>query len=156
MDNPDFVIIGGGIVGITAALELQEVLREINGVSGIRDDTSYGREQLIFELSPTGTALGLTSQQLGEQLRTAFEGNLVQIFQDRGEEVEVRVRLAGDERESLRTLETLPVLLPDGEITALANVARLKYDRGFDSLKHSAGLLAVSVTAYSYPRRIAR
>lgn len=130
-----------------AALELQEVLREIKGVSGIRDDTSYGREQLIFELSPTGTALGLTSQQLGEQLRTAFEGNLVQIFQDRGEEVEVRVRLAGDERDSLRTLETLPVLLPDGETTALANVARLKYDRGFDSLKHSAGLLAVSVTA---------
>ena len=130
-----------------AALELQDVLREIKGVSGIRDDTGYGREQLIFELSPTGTALGLSSQQLGDQLRTAFEGNLVQIFQDRGEEVEVRVRLTSNERESLRTLETLPVLLPDGETTALANVARLKYDRGFDSLKHNAGLLAVSVTA---------
>jgi multidrug efflux pump subunit AcrB len=130
-----------------AALDLQEVLREIKGVSGIRDDTSYGREQLIFDLSPTGTALGLTGQTLGEQLRTAFEGNLVQIFQDRGEEVEVRVRLAGDERESLRTLETLPIVLPDGEISALANVAQLRYDRGFDSLKHSAGLLAVSVTA---------
>ena len=130
-----------------AALELQEVLREMKGVSGIRDDTSYGKEQLIFELSPTGTAVGLTGQQLGEQLRSAFEGNLVQIFQDRGEEVEVRVRLAGDERESLRTLETLPIVLPDGEITALSNVARLKYNRGFDTLKHSAGLLAVSVTA---------
>jgi multidrug efflux pump subunit AcrB len=130
-----------------AALELQEVLRDMEGVSGIRDDTSYGREQLIFELSPTGTALGLTGQQLGEQLRVAFEGELVQIFQDRGEEVEVRVRLGGDERESQRTLETLPIVLPDGEITALSNVARLRYNRGFDSLKHSAGLLSVSVTA---------
>ncbi|MGI9343215.1 MAG: efflux RND transporter permease subunit [Gammaproteobacteria bacterium] len=130
-----------------AALDLQDVLRDMEGVSGIRDDTSYGREQLIFELSPTGTALGLTGQQLGEQLRVAFEGELVQIFQDRGEEVEVRVRLAGDERESLRTLETLPIVLPDGEITALANVARLRYNRGFDSLKHTAGLLSVSVTA---------
>ena len=130
-----------------AALELQDVLREMEGVSGIRDDTSYGREQLIFELSATGTALGLTGQQLGEQLRVAFEGELVQIFQDRGEEVEVRVRLAGAERESQRTLETLPIVLPDGEITALANVARLRYNRGFDSLRHSAGLLSVSVTA---------
>lgn len=130
-----------------AALELQEALREMKGVSGIRDDTSYGREQLIFELSPTGTAVGLTSQQLGDQLRTAFEGRLVQIFQDKGEEIEVRVRLAGDERDSLRTLETLPIVLPDGEITALTNVARLKYNRGFDTLRHSAGLLAVSVTA---------
>ena len=131
----------------SASLELQEVLRDIPGVSGIRDDTSYGREQLIFELSPTGTAVGLTGQQLGEQLRVAFEGDLVQIFQDRGAEVEVRVRLAGEERDSLRTLETLPIVLPDGEITALSNVARLRYNRGFDTLKHSAGLLSVSVTA---------
>jgi len=130
-----------------AALELQEVLRDMEGVSGIRDDTSYGREQVIFELSPTGTALGLTGQQLGEQLRVAFEGELVQIFQDRGAEIEVRVRLAVDERESERTLETLPIVLPDGEVTALANVARLSYNRGFDTLKHSAGLLSVSVTA---------
>jgi len=130
-----------------ASLELQEALTEINGVSGVRDDTAYGKEQLIFELSETGTAVGLTSRDLGDQLRTAFEGELVQIFQDAGEEVEVRVRLAGSERDSLRTLETLPIVLPNGEVTALSNVARLQYSRGFNTLKHRDGLLSVSVTA---------
>jgi multidrug efflux pump subunit AcrB len=130
-----------------AALNLSDELLEYEGVSGIRDDTPFGKEQLIFELSSTGTAAGLTGQSLGEQLRAAFEGELVQIFQDRGEEVEVRVRLASGERESLRALATLPIVLPDGEITALSNVARLRYSRGFDTLKHSNGLLAVTVSA---------
>ncbi len=130
-----------------AALDLGDQLREYDGVSGVRDDTAFGKEQLIFELSPTGTAVGLTSQSLGDQLSAAFEGELVQIFQDRGEEVEVRVRLPEAERESLSALETLPIVLPNGEITALSNVAVLRYSRGFDSLKHSNGLLAVTVSA---------
>ncbi len=139
---------GGNVETLkAAALDLSDELREYDGVSGIRDDTPFGKEQLIFELSSTGTAAGLTGQSLGEQLQAAFEGELVQIFQDRGEEVEVRVRLASGERESLRALATLPIVLPDGEITALSNVARLRYSRGFDTLQHSSGLLAVTVSA---------
>ena len=130
-----------------ASFELQEVLRDMPGVSGVRDDTNYGREQLLFELSPTGTAVGLTEQELGNQLRVAFEGDVIQVFQDRGEEVEVRVRLADEQRRSLRTLETLPIVLPDGEITALSNVAKLSYNRGFENLRHSAGTLAISTMA---------
>ncbi|MFL2770206.1 MAG: efflux RND transporter permease subunit [Rhodospirillaceae bacterium] len=131
----------------TASLELQEILRQYNGVSGLRDDTTFGKEQLIFELSPVGRAVGLTTQSLGEQLRANFDGELVQIFQDEGEEVEVRIRLAASERENLSSLETLPILLPGQKTGILSNVAELRYKRGFDALKHSDGLLAVRVTA---------
>jgi multidrug efflux pump subunit AcrB len=129
-----------------ASLDLQQSLREFAGVNAIRDDLSYGKEQLIFELSPTGKAIGLTGQSLGEQLRTNFEGKLIQTFQDKGEEVDVRVRLADADRDSLRTLESLPILMPDGATAALANVAKLAYARGFDDLKHGNGLLAVRVS----------
>lgn len=129
-----------------ASLELQEAFREFTGVNAIRDDLSYGKEQLIYELSPTGRAIGLSGQGLGDQLRANFEGELVQIFQDKGEEVEVRVRLAARDRESLSSLETLPVVLPNGETAALSNVANLVYARGFDDLKHGNGLLAVRVS----------
>ncbi|MGI9290585.1 MAG: efflux RND transporter permease subunit [Gammaproteobacteria bacterium] len=129
-----------------ASLELQEVLREFTGVNAIRDDLAYGKEQLIYELSPTGRAIGLSGQGLGDQLRANFEGELVQIFQDQGEEVEVRVRLAEQDRESLRSLETLPVVLPNGDTATLSNIADLAYARGFDDLKHGNGLLAVRVS----------
>lgn len=129
-----------------ASLELQERLREFTGVSAVKDDLSYGKEQLIFELSPTGRAIGLSGETLGNQLRTNFEGELIQTFQEKGEEVEVRLRLAERNRESLRSLSTLPISLADGSTAALANVADLSYARGFDDLKHSDGLLAVRVT----------
>lgn len=129
------------------SLELQQRLREFDGVSAVKDDLSYGKEQLIFELSPTGRAIGLTGETLGNQLRTSFEGERVQIFQDQGDEVEVRVRLAERNRDSLRSLATLPVTLDDGSTATLANVADLSYARGFDDLKHNDGLLTVRVTA---------
>jgi multidrug efflux pump subunit AcrB len=130
----------------TAALDLQATLAQYTGVSGLRDDTTFGKEQLIFELSSVGRAIGLTAQSLGEQLRANFDGELVQIFQDAGDEVEVRVKLAEQERQNLRSLDTLPILLPGGQTAILSNVANLRYKRGFDSLKHSNGLLAVRVT----------
>jgi multidrug efflux pump subunit AcrB len=129
-----------------ASLDLQGGLREFSGINAIRDDLSYGKEQLIFELSATGRAIGLSGQSLGDQLRANFEGDLVQTFQDQGDEVEVRIRLAETDRESLRALESLPIVLPNGETAALANVAKLSYARGFDDLKHGNGLLAVRIT----------
>lgn len=130
-----------------ASLELQERLRSFEGVNAIKDDLPYGKEQLIFELSPTGRSIGLTGETLGNQLRTSFEGERVQIFQDEGEEVEVRLRLAERNRESLRSLATLPIVLADGSVANLDNVADLSYARGFADLKHNDGLLAVRVTA---------
>ena len=124
-----------------------QALSGIPGVSGVADDMAWGKEQLIFELSPTGEAVGLTSESLGAQLRAAFEGELVQIFQDAGDEIEVRVLLRDQERDTLSALETLPIILANGETVPLSDVARLTYRRGFETLKRSGGELAVQITA---------
>ena len=97
-----------------AAVDIIQALNGITGVSGVRDDMAWGKEQLIFELSPTGEAVGLTGESLGGQLRAAFAGDLVQIFQSEGEEIEVRVFVSDSERDSISVLETLPVVLPSG------------------------------------------
>jgi multidrug efflux pump subunit AcrB len=131
----------------SAALELQQELNGFEGVSGIRDDTAFGKEQLVFELTPAGKAIGLTEEGLSAQLRAAFDGELVQIFQDGGEEVEVRVVLTQAERDTLGGLETLPIVLPNGETAPLGNLAALKNQRGFDTLRHRNGLLSITVFA---------
>ncbi len=130
-----------------AALEFQQALQEYPGVGGIRDDTTFGKEQLIYQLSPTGKAIGLTGQSLGAQLRSSFQGELVQIFQDDGNEIEVRVRLKQSESNSLRALESLPIVVSESDSATLSDVATLSYQRGFDSLRHSDGLLGVTVVA---------
>ncbi|MEW6677117.1 MAG: efflux RND transporter permease subunit [Pseudomonadota bacterium] len=130
-----------------AALDLQTALREIQGVYGIEDDMPYGREQVVFNLTPAGEALGLTLDEISRQLRAALDGRLVQLFQDGPEEVEVRVRLPAEERASLALLEHMTVRTPAGDWVPLATVARWTTRQGFEALRHADGQLAVEVTA---------
>ena len=130
-----------------AALELSDTLSAIPGVSEVEDDLAYGREQLIFSLTPEGEVEGLTVESLSRQLRTAFAGRLVQIFQDGPEEVEVRVRLPEAVRDSAAILHHFNVRLPSGEQAPLASVASWESKRGFEILRHAEGKLAVQVIA---------
>ncbi len=130
-----------------AALELSEAIGGIDGVGEIGDDLAYGREQLIYSLTAAGEAEGLSVAELGRQLRTAFDGRLVQIFQDGAEEVEVRVGLPDHERNSSAVLHRLNIRLPSGELVPLSTVARWDSRRGFAILRHADGRLAVEVTA---------
>jgi len=128
-----------------AALELSEVLNQIAGVSGVRDDLPYGRDQLIYELTPQGKALGFTYVSLGRQLSDAFSGRLVQIYTDGEDEVEVRVQYPQAEQFSLATINKMQVVSPSGERVSLNSVATWSNQRGFDAMRHFEGQLAVSV-----------
>jgi multidrug efflux pump subunit AcrB len=130
-----------------AAVDLSETISGIEGVREVEDDMAYGREQLIYSLTPAGEALGLTVADLGRQLRTAFDGQLVQIFQDGPDEVEVRVRLPEAERATLASLYRLNIRTPSGESVPLTSVADWRSRRGFEVLRHADGRLAVEVTA---------
>jgi len=130
-----------------AAISLSEALNGVTGVTEVSDDLAYGREQLIYSLTPAGEAEGLTVSDLGGQLRSAFDGRLVQIFQDGPEEVEVRVKLAEKERDSIGIIERLNIRLPDGELVPLSSVASWQSRRGFEVLRHAEGRLSVEVSA---------
>ena len=130
-----------------AALELASTLATVPGVGGIGDDLPFGQEQLVYRLTPQGSALGLTVASVGEQLRAAYDGRLAQIFQHEGEELEVRVVLPDEERHDLASLGNLSVALPDGGSIPLPSVVEIEPRRGFDVLRHHNGRLAVRVSA---------
>ncbi len=130
-----------------AALALAETLGSIPGVSEPEDDMPYGREQLVYRLTPAGEALGLTTESLGRQLRAAFDGALAQLVQVGRDELEVRVMLPREERSRLDVFERISVSLPDGRFVPLASVASWESRRGFEALRHAQGRLAVEVSA---------
>ncbi len=130
-----------------AALELAEAIKDIAGVSAIDDDLPYGVEQLIYSLTPAGESLGLSIVDLGRQLRAAYDGVLLQRFQDGADEVDVKVQLPDYEKRNLTSLDKLPILLPDGRFVPLNSVASWSSKQGFEALRHAEGVLAVSVTA---------
>ena len=129
-----------------AAQELTGVLRAIPGVGGVRDDLPYGKEQLVYRLSAQGQALGLSIEEVGSQLRAAYEGRIAQIFQDEGEEIEVRVILPEHERAYLGSLTDFNVTLPGGGTIPLLSVVDITPRRGFDKLLRYDGRLSVEVS----------
>ncbi len=129
-----------------AAVELAEALKGVSGISAVEDDMAYGQTQLVYRLTPTGLALGLTTAAVGRQLQAAFDGRIAQIFHDGVEEVEVRVILPDAERNSLAALQRLYIAVPGGEQVPLLSVVALQPRQGFEVLRHDQGKLSVHVT----------
>lgn len=141
-------IIGEDLEAIKrAALELTEILSATPGVSGVDDDTPFGREQILYSLNAEGEALGLNTSSLGAQLRAALDGELVQIFQDDGAEIEVRLRLNESDTDSLIGLQNLPIRTPAGAVIPLGNVVDFRTQRGFDRIRRSEARRAIKVSA---------
>lgn len=130
-----------------AALDLAATFSSIPGVSEPEDDMPFGREQLVYRLTPAGEALGLTTESVGRQLRAAFDGALAQLVQSGRDELEVRVMLPRDERERLDVFERMVIETPGGRFVPLASVVEWTSRRGFEALRHADGLLAVEVSA---------
>lgn len=130
-----------------ASLAIQAALSSVQGVLAIRDDLPYGKEQLIYTITPQGYALGFTYLSVTNQLSNAFSGKLVQVFNDANEEIEVRVQLTRQEQEQLNTLETMQLIAPNGELIPLSTVVNWSTKQGFDSIRHVNGRLAISVLA---------
>ena len=143
----DVRITGNDVLAVKGASEdFKRLLGSVPGVSGLEDDLPFGREQLIFKLTPTAESLGLSVQEVSRQLRAAYDGYLVQVMADGDDEVEVRVVLPDSERNRLNSLDTFDIILPTGGIVPVSNLVDISTRRGFDSVRHADGRLAVTVT----------
>lgn len=131
-----------------AADELAAVMRAMPGVNNVHDDLPYGRDQWVFRLTPEGRALGLTAADVGRQVRTAFEGQRVQLFTEGDTELEVRVSLPREDRERMTTLARLPIVAAGGETLPLSSIATIHSRRGIDRINHVNGVQTVAVRAY--------
>ncbi|MGD8934199.1 MAG: efflux RND transporter permease subunit, partial [Gammaproteobacteria bacterium] len=130
-----------------AAEDLADAMKTYDGLSNILDDLPYGRQQYIFELTPLAQSAGLTIAEVGRQLRAALDGQLLQIFYDSYEEIEVRIMLPAEERKFQGILETLPIITPSGDRLLLNNVVKLSSQQGLELLRHTDAKLGVHVTA---------
>ena len=130
-----------------AAIDFSEIIKEIPGVSNVEDNMPYGRNQLIYKLNSRGQALGLTTAEIGQQLRTAFDGKLIQLFQDGLNEIEVRITLPENERKNLNALNYLEIVLNSGQRVPLNSVVDWSSTRGFEVLRHAEGQLAIEISA---------
>lgn len=132
---------------IRAADHLKRSLEQIEGTTDVTDSFKEGKTEYIFELTEEGLATGLTSAELGRQLRAAFFGLEAQRFQRGESEIIVYVRYPKEERESLSTLNQTRIRLADGREVPLSAVARIKEQTGFSQISTVNGRRVVSITS---------
>ncbi len=119
-------------------------------VQDIDDGSAKGKKQFDITLSPAGKRMGLTSQEVANQIRHAFQGVSAVKNQRGRNEVTVRVRLPENERMSEGTFETLVLQAPLGEIL-LRNAVKMVVGRAYTSIRRTNGRREISVTANVRP-----
>jgi multidrug efflux pump subunit AcrB len=130
-----------------ASQELQNAMANIEGTVEVTDSFEPGKREFVFELNEKGHAVGLTSTELGQQLRDGYFGAQAQRFQRGSSEIIVYVRYPADERDQLSHLQDVRIRLDDGREVPLIDVADIIEQRGYSSINTVDGRRVVSVTA---------
>lgn len=116
-------------------------------VFDIADSLSDGKQELQIELTEQGKALGLTRNDLTNQVRRAYFGAQVQRIQRGRDDVRVMVRLPLEERSAISILEHVLIKTPDGGEVPLAHVATLVPGKSPSSINRIDRYRILSVTA---------
>ncbi|MBN8414317.1 efflux RND transporter permease subunit [Halomonas litopenaei] len=103
--------------------EFRARLEAIDAVSGLEDNLRPGQPQLQLDLTAQGRALGMSTDELAEQVMQGFNGQVVQRYQRGNDEIEVKVRFPESERQSLVDVLSSRVRAADGTVLPLSSVA---------------------------------
>ena len=150
MPGPDIEIAIYGVDSIQlkqAALELQDKLKKYQGVYNITDSMPFAQYEYVFKLNHEAQALGLTTQEIGSQVRAAFHGVLVQTFYKDQDRIDIRLKLEPNKQSELTSLENLPIKTSNNQVVPLASLVSIQQQKAFDSLQHLDGRQVISVNA---------
>ena len=122
-----FSLVGSDPHELRAAAELLgDTLRNFAGVSEIISTAQGSIPEINLVIKPSAEALGLTLNDLANQVRAAFYGVEAQRIQRGQEEVKVMVRYPKSERESLGNLENMYIRTPSGDEVPFSAVAEIE------------------------------
>jgi multidrug efflux pump subunit AcrB len=127
------VIFSSSVVGVGAAITLEvaaeseetrdeatrrlrEALAARPGVFDIRDDRVSAAQEVSIELRDAARVYGVTVEGLAREVRAAFYGYPIDQFARDREEVDIRLRLPLEQRDSIADLQALRIPTPDGMV----------------------------------------
>lgn len=125
-------------------------------VSEIDDGFQNGKEQFSFTLKEEARRLGLSSNEIGRQVRAAFFGSEA-LRQQRGRnEVKVLVMRPETERSAQTDVRDLLIRTPQGSLVPLHSLVNFDDTRAVANITRRDGRRTISVTANVNPRNQAQ
>ena len=130
-----------------AAGELKQTLGRYEGVFDIADSFSVGKDEIKLSILPAAETLGITLDDLGNQVRQAFYGAEAQRIQRGRDDIRVMVRYPQTGRRSLADLANLRIRTPDGGEVPFYQVARAERGVGYSTIHRADRQRVINVTA---------
>jgi len=129
----------------SAAGEVIELMGAVPGLSGVADNLPWGKPELVMKLTPRGSAHGFTIEEVGRQVRDAFEGAIPRRFARGDDEVAIRVSMVAP-RPGGAALRNFELWSPAGQFVPLSEVVDLGEEQGFSSILRENGRSVIGIT----------
>lgn len=128
--------------------EVEAYLSTIDGVKDIDRDDKLGKDQIEIDLNYERLArVGLTVADVAQNVRIAYDGQVVTSLRDGDEDVDFRVQFTKQARQDERFLMNLSIPNVQNRLIKLRDVARLKIGPGPSTYRHFDGERVTTVEA---------
>ncbi|MFA6931542.1 MAG: efflux RND transporter permease subunit [Lentisphaeria bacterium] len=111
--------------------DLHHWFAQYDGVINLSDDLRPGKPELRLRMRSDAHGIGITGEEVAQQVRGAFQGVVADEIQVASESYEIEVRLAEKDRNTLQNMDDFMLLLPDGQETPLRSVATWEMERAW-------------------------
>jgi len=130
-----------------ASQDLQNRLRDFDGVFQIRSDFSPGKNELRLALKPEARNLGLTVEDLARQVHAGYFGQEAVRLQRGRDDVKIKVRYTEKERSRISDFKKIRIRTPQGREVPLLSVATVTFGPGYSTITRTNGMRRVAVSA---------
>ena len=130
-----------------AATEIADKLASIEGVFDTQVDYRPGNKEFELSIKPDGYYLGLTLDDIAQQVYTGFYGAKVLQVQRGRDEVDVKVRYPEEYKNSIEYLKNMKIVTPSGKRVPLLMVTDINIKEGKSSIRRKNRKRIMDVTA---------
>jgi len=126
---------------------IQAKLKGITGLVNLQDNMTASRSEIQIQLDREKLGkLGLTSKQVANIIRTAFNGRKVSSWRQAEEEYDIVVRLDQKFRLSVSDIQNLYIKTPTGDSVSLSELAQVKTTASKGSIRHINSKTVVTIS----------
>ncbi|WP_299054339.1 efflux RND transporter permease subunit [uncultured Polaribacter sp.] len=127
--------------------ELKQVLENNPLLKDVADNDPAGIKEVRIKLKDNAYLLGLNLQSIMTQVRAGFFGFQAQRFQRGQDEIKVWVRYTKQDRSSIKDLDDMRIVAPNGSRIPFSEIATYTIERGDIAINHLDGKREIQITA---------
>ena len=141
-------LLGNNIKELKSAKdELKAELENNSLLKDISDNDPAGIKEIKITLKDNAYLLGLNLQSIMAQVRYGFFGFQAQRFQRGQDEIKVWVRYDKKDRSSIKDLDDMRIVAPNGTRIPFSEIANYTIERGDIAINHLQGKREIQITA---------